>query len=225
MSKTGKSSLIIYYSWGILFKNLPDEMAGQLIKMIVEYTFDGQTKTKPDESINAVFQMIRDKLDEDFEAYFEVKEKRTEAIKKRWAKTRSDNDTNDNKSIETNTNEYKSILNDSVSVSVSDSVSLSKDKDKGNKERSAFRPPDVSEVRSYCQERKNRVDPERFVDFYTSKGWLVGKNKMRDWRAAVRNWEKEENARSGTTKKSTQPSNTRNDYDFEAIERALVKNG
>lgn len=225
MAKTGKSSLIIYDSWGILFKNLPDEMAGQLIKMIVEYTFDGQTKTKPDESINAVFQMIRDKLDEDFEAYFEVKEKRTEAIKKRWAKTRSDNDTNDNKSIETNTNEYKSILNDSVSVSVSDSVSLSKDKDKGNKERSAFRPPDVSEVRSYCQERKNRVDPERFVDFYTSKGWLVGKNKMRDWRAAVRNWEKEENARSGTTKKSTQPSNTRNDYDFEAIERALVKNG
>lgn len=57
---------------------------------------------------------------------------------------------------------------------------------------STFTPPTVSEVRDYCRERKNRVDPQRFVDFYTSKGWMVGKTKMKDWRAAVRTWEKDD---------------------------------
>lgn len=55
---------------------------------------------------------------------------------------------------------------------------------------SRFTPPGVEEVKSYCAERKNNVDPERFVDFYASKGWLVGKSKMKDWRAAVRSWER-----------------------------------
>jgi hypothetical protein len=47
-------------------------------------------------------------------------------------------------------------------------------------------------VFEYCVERKNAVDPQRFVDFYTSKGWMVGKSKMKDWKAAVRNREKGE---------------------------------
>lgn len=55
---------------------------------------------------------------------------------------------------------------------------------------SRFSPPTLQEVQAYCTERGNLVDPSRFIDFYTSKGWLVGKAKMRDWRAAVRNWEK-----------------------------------
>lgn len=55
-----------------------------------------------------------------------------------------------------------------------------------------FTPPTVEEVFLYCVERKNTVDPQRFVDFYTSKGWMVGKTKMKDWKASVRNWEKSE---------------------------------
>ena len=53
-----------------------------------------------------------------------------------------------------------------------------------------FVKPTVEEVRNYCIERKNNVDPERFVNFYESKDWFVGKNKMKDWRAAVRTWER-----------------------------------
>lgn len=53
-----------------------------------------------------------------------------------------------------------------------------------------FVRPTVEEVAAYCQERKNKVDPQTFVDFYTSKGWVVGKVPMKDWRAAVRTWEK-----------------------------------
>lgn len=53
-----------------------------------------------------------------------------------------------------------------------------------------FIPPSVDIVRAYCLERQNNVDAERFIDYYTANGWLVGKNKMKDWRAAVRTWER-----------------------------------
>ena len=55
---------------------------------------------------------------------------------------------------------------------------------------SRFTPPTVEEVQAYCRERQNNVDPQRFIDYYTARGWLIGKNKMKDWKAAVRTWER-----------------------------------
>lgn len=66
---------------------------------------------------------------------------------------------------------------------------IEKDIPNGISKKKAFAPPTVDEVRAYCQERGNNIDPQRFVDFYESKGWFVGKNKMKNWKAAVRNWE------------------------------------
>lgn len=54
----------------------------------------------------------------------------------------------------------------------------------------AFVPPSVEEVRAYCLERGNGIDPQYFVDYYDARGWMIGKNKMKDWRAAVRTWER-----------------------------------
>lgn len=53
-----------------------------------------------------------------------------------------------------------------------------------------FKPPTVDEVKAYCIERQNNVDAERFIDYYTANGWKVGKNTMKDWKAAVRTWER-----------------------------------
>jgi len=53
-----------------------------------------------------------------------------------------------------------------------------------------FQKPTLEEVREYCLERKNSVDPEKWFDFYESKGWMIGKNPMKSWQAAVRTWEK-----------------------------------
>jgi predicted phage replisome organizer len=58
------------------------------------------------------------------------------------------------------------------------------------KQPKRFKPPSVDEVRAYCRERKNMVDAEKFIDYYTSNGWKVGKNNMKDWKAAVRTWER-----------------------------------
>lgn len=52
-----------------------------------------------------------------------------------------------------------------------------------------FIKPTIEEIRAYCQERKNHVNPNRFYDFYESKDWYVGKNKMKNWKAAIRTWE------------------------------------
>lgn len=76
-----------------------------------------------------------------------------------------------------------------------DKIRLDEDKIREEKEeekpkRKRFVPPTLEEVKAYCLERKNKVDAERFIDYYTANGWLVGKNKMKDWKAAVRTWEK-----------------------------------
>ncbi len=54
--------------------------------------------------------------------------------------------------------------------------------------RTRFTPPTVEEVAAYCKERRNHVDAQRFVDYYESNGWKVGKNPMKSWQAAVRRW-------------------------------------
>ena len=70
-----------------------------------------------------------------------------------------------------------------------DSIGKDSINNKGGKS-SRFIPPTVEEVREYCLERGNNVDAQCFVDFYSSKGWYVGKSKMKDWKASVRTWEK-----------------------------------
>ena len=53
-----------------------------------------------------------------------------------------------------------------------------------------FKKPSLEELELYCTERQNKVDIQKFFDFYESNGWKVGRNAMKDWKAAVRNWEK-----------------------------------
>ena len=88
-----------------------------------------------------------------------------------------------------------------------------KDKDK-DKENISFPPdgvkdsarahrPTVEEVAAYCRERGNSVDAERFVDFYASKGWKVGNQPMKDWKACVRTWERREDKPKQTSRFAT----------------------
>ena len=80
---------------------------------------------------------------------------------------------------------------------------INTDRDKGKTE-SRFTPPTLEEVRGYCIERNNGIDPERFIDYYTSNGWKVGKNGMKDWRAAVRTWERSETPKPPYQKATSQ---------------------
>ena len=52
-----------------------------------------------------------------------------------------------------------------------------------------FTKPTIEEIKDYCKERKNKVDADSFYDFYESKGWKVGNQSMKDWKACIRTWE------------------------------------
>jgi hypothetical protein len=77
---------------------------------------------------------------------------------------------------------------DSIGKDSIDKVSIGKDICMAKSKR--FVPPTLDEVKNYCLERNNNVDAQRFIDFYEAKGWMVGKNKMKDWKAAIRTWER-----------------------------------
>ena len=68
-----------------------------------------------------------------------------------------------------------------------------------------FVPPSFDEVQAYCTERGNGIDAQAFIDFYASKGWMVGKTKMTDWKAAVRTWE-------SRNRKQAKPTYANTDY-------------
>lgn len=70
-----------------------------------------------------------------------------------------------------------------------------------------FTPPTLEQVIEYCNERNKGVDPERWFNFYQAKGWMVGKNKMKDWKAAVRTWEN--NCNNTKTTSPNKPIETR----------------
>ena len=77
-----------------------------------------------------------------------------------------------------------------------------------------FTPPTLEDVIAYCNERGNSVDAQHFIDYYTSNGWLVGKNKMKDWKAAIRTWERNgySSAKPATTYKSNTKAQELNDF-------------
>ena len=77
-------------------------------------------------------------------------------------------------------------------------------------------------MKAYCNERGNRVDPERFIDYYISNGWKVGKNPMKDWKAAVRTWERTDEGKKykGRPKSQTFFNYEEKPYDSEACERS-----
>lgn len=117
----------------------------------------------------------------------------------------------------------KRLSNDILTTTIEEKKevkNIKKEEPKGSKKK--FEPPSVEEVRDYCQSRKgNTVDAQAFVDFYTSKGWMVGKNHMKDWKAAVRTWER--SGRSDSGGKVNQFNQfQQNDYDMDALERELL---
>ncbi len=92
------------------------------------------------------------------------------------------------------------------------------------KEKTVFKKPTVDEVRDYCRERGNNVDPNAFVDFYAAKGWRVGNQPMKDWKACVRTWERRDQKEPPKKKVGFSNYESQRQYSddqFRAIERMM----
>ena len=128
-----------------------------------------------------------------------------------------------------------SNVTDNVTVTLSNAIDKDKDKDKDKEEDKVspktkrFAPPTLEQVKEYCLERNNKVDSEKFIDFYESKGWMVGKNKMKSWKASVRTWEKDNKNVQLIKKDKFNNYEQREGIDYEALAnnamRERVNNG
>jgi hypothetical protein len=160
-----------YHSYLASMKNLSDAECGRLFRALLQYgAGDKSINLQGRESI--AFDFMAAQIDRDNEAYEAKCQKNKNNILQRY------------------TNEYDGIRSNTKATK-------EKEKKKENiKERTANAvpkkniPPSVDEVAAYCAERGNGIDAESFIDHYTARGWMIGKNKMQDWKAAVRTWER-----------------------------------
>ena len=153
------------------------------LEAILAYALDGEELDRTD-AADAIFVLVKPLLD-------------AAARKSKGGKTTSraeeDNDKITGRVDEESDNNIKNKKKNNIKV---------KNNMLDNNARTRFTPPTLDEVIAYCQERGNSVDAERFVSFYESNGWKVGKNPMKDWRAAVRTWERDNRPQAKTQTKS-----------------------
>lgn len=105
----------------------------------------------------------------------------------------------------------ESIVEDSVDTVATD-VAPNRPK------RKVFVKPTIEEVRAYCDERHNSVNPEAFIDHYNSNGWKVGRNSMKDWKAAVRTWERNNYGNNSKQPAKPKSSCAYGDHEFDGID-------
>lgn len=197
-----RDSVLFYRSFYDALKNIPSDERLKVYDSIMEY---GMYDRDPelDGVALAIFLLAKPQIDANNKRY----ENGCKAKKKQ---TVSETEAN--------------IKQDSSETGVKEKEK-EKEKVKVKDNNKIFKPPTVEDIRAYCTERGNRVDPQSFVDFYESKGWMIGKNKMKDWKAAVRTWERSETkTRQGETAKLTKDNNNfeRRRYDMDALERSLI---
>ena len=207
-----KNSFLFMDSWITLFQSMPSQEAGDLIKAVCDFSTGKQAEIE-NPLVLAMFNLIKKQMEENKENYKAKCEKQAEYGKmgseKRWGKTQKQEKSKENS--DSIAKDSYPIQKDSYPIN-SDRVEWHKEEEEEEEEeedkeeveevptvpkkreaRKRSSTPSVDEVREYCFERGNGVDAETFVDFYASKGWKVGNAPMKDWKAAVRTWEKRDN--------------------------------
>lgn len=203
MEKLDKNNFVFYIEWCDILDDLPDDQAIVLLRAINRFVKTREDTKIDNPTLQAIFNMIKRKIIEDSDKYAEVCRKRSEA-RNRNRNQEQEQNPQESTSV-TSDNNCQQLSQESTSVSDSDSDSDSVSdcecvsecdydllikKEKNKKEKSKrFIPPTLEEVKAYCEERKNDIDPQQFLDHYEANGWMRGKNKIRDWKACVRTWE------------------------------------
>lgn len=206
-------------------EDLPEELKGAFLRYIYEY---GINETEPQLSglELTVWLKIKRRIDDDVSAYerkvYNLKQNRNRTATGAKTATTTENRTDTERTpnehrTESNTEEEKpnGHRTDSVSVYVSDNVNVSDSVNVAEAKpaepapaRKRFVKPELEEIREFCFEKNINIDVDRFFNYYESKGWKVGVSPMKDWKAAVRNWAKNDSlySRPGGTRISSDTS-------------------
>ena len=188
-----KSSFLMYIDWNDMIEELDDQSRGQLLLAIMRYQ-SGAELPEMDIGAKVAFAQIRNQFRKDEEKYSRTVANRSAAGKLGGRPKANASAEKQKKQMlfeESSTKQTEAKKADNVNVN--DNV-LKENTLKGVKEK-RFAPPTPENVRGYCREMGYaNVDAERFVDFYAAKDWMIGKNRMKDWKAAVRNWARQDHS-------------------------------
>lgn len=201
-----RESIVFYRSFYEAIKELPAEEFRNAVMAIMEY---GLNDSEIDTSgvAKAILIMAKPQIDKNNKRYENglrggTKPKQNQNGTKAEPK-RTNPEPNDNDNVNDNVNDIK----------------------ESEEKKPRFYPPTLEELKKYIADNKYNVDPERFIDYYTANGWTVGKNRMKDWKAAVRNWDRSQKSGGRMRQESTAKTKFSNfeqrSYDYAALESAL----
>lgn len=172
-----KKSFVLYCDIIHTIEQLTDEQAGHLFKHVLYYVNDLNPET--DNVITKIaFEPIKQQLKRDLVRYEKIRERNSLSARMRWDANACERMPNDAKNAD-NDNDNDNDIN----------IVL----DEKPKKPKRFSKPPVDDVRKYMAELSMADMSQRFVDYYESNGWKVGKNPMKDWKAAVRTWKQQNN--------------------------------
>lgn len=176
-----KKSFILYCDQQGVFNMLPDEQAGKLIKHIFAYVNDENPESE-DLLLTIAFEAIKTQLKRDLKKYESYIDKQKENGKK-GGRPKTQPFLYETQKTQAFFQKPKKA--DNVNVNVNENVII---KENIKEKPVRFTPPTADEVKAYMLEQGMDDLSQKWLAFYEAKGWLIGKNKMKDWKAAVRTW-------------------------------------
>ena len=183
-----KRRFYMYSAWERPMSKLTDEQLGKFLRIYYQMQLTGDTDVdSEDPMVDMMLEVVREQVTFDVQAY----DRKCAVNKENGAKSHQTNQ-EEPKQTQTVPNGVDSDSDTEIDSEIEPEIGIDSERLRSGESKKRFRPPTVEEVEAYCFERNNKVDAERFVDYYTANGWRVGKNPMKDWKAAVRNWERKD---------------------------------
>ncbi len=223
-----RESIVFYRSFYEAIKELPAEEFRNAVMAIMEY---GLNDSEIDTSgvAKAILIMAKPQIDKNNKRY---ENGLRGGIKPKQNQNGTKTEPNPNQTVtkveptpnQNGTKAEPKRTNPEPNVNDNDNVNVNDIKESEEK-KPRFYPPTLEELKKYIADNKYNVDPERFIDYYTANGWTVGKNRMKDWKAAVRNWDRSQKPGGRMRQESTAKTKFSNfeqrSYDYDALESAL----
>ena len=204
-----RDSLVFYRSFYEAVKDLPAEEFKEAVSAIMEYGLNDEEQA-PSGAAKVFLIMAKPLID--------ANNKKHENGKKgaEFGKLGGRPKKETPKKPQENPNRTPNV---NVDVNVNENIKESEEK------KLRFYPPTLEELKKYIADNKYNVDPERFIDYYTANGWTVGKNRMKDWKAVVRNWDRSQKSGGRMRQELTAETKFNNfeqrSYDYAALETML----
>lgn len=199
-----REKFMFFWNFMETANKLPDEMRLKYYDSIMDYVFKGIEPTDP--VMAALINSIKPSLDKE--------EKR--------GGNHNPSGQNQHSEVKVGQNEVKVGQSGQSFLETETETETEKEKESVKKKVAIaprFTKPSLDQVMAYCQERNNTVNAEQFMDFYESKGWRVGNQPMKDWKAAVRTWEKREQPKESPKIEYALPKTTTKQEIHEMLEQ------